>query len=146
MCQEIGTSRSLQRASWLLLVSAVIHAGLQWSCTRADVLYDEKVSRPGVSARLHCTNSTQYHWAAAPAPPAHGVVRALAWMLPDLGVLRADRARFQLLDHNWTLQITGVTRRDLGIYRCLLQSTVPQYAFHVFIRFQNKRVFTFSFK
>ena len=110
-------SRTLRGSSSLLV--AVIVACL-WSCTRG-VFYDEKVWTPGVTARLHCTNSAQY-----PAVPRDVV--PVSWMLPDLAVLDGDQGRmgrFQLLHDNWTLKITNVSVDDLGVYRCLLRT--PDY-------------------
>jgi len=110
-------SRTLRASS--LHLASVIYSACLCSCATASsssYLYDEKVSRPGLTSSLHCANSTQY-----PAVPGDDVVVvAVSWMLPDLTVLHGDQGRFQLLDGNWTLHITNVSVDDLGVYRCLL--------------------------
>jgi len=96
-----------------------------WSlslCASSD-LYNEKVSSLGVTAQLHCSNSTQYLTAA----PNDSVYAPVLWMLPDLTLLYVDQGRFQVLNNNWTLRIVNVSSDDLGLYHCVLRSTGVQW-------------------
>jgi len=66
---------------------------------------------------LHCSNTTAFNGTDI------SLYTPMAWMIPDLTVLRTSQDKYQLLNSNWTLQITNVSSKDLGLYNCLLQET-----------------------